>query len=70
MIIGADDMYKICMWIDATYAINSDMKIQTGGVMSIGTGALYRKFIKQKLYVKRSTEVELVGVSEYIPYNF
>ena len=68
-IIGADDLYKIYLWIDAAYAVNNDMKSQTGGTMSMGTGILHSKCSKQKLNVKSSTEAELVGVSEYIPYN-
>mmetsp|Transcript_7999 Transcript_7999/g.7584 ORF Transcript_7999/g.7584 Transcript_7999/m.7584 type:complete len:163 (-) Transcript_7999:223-711(-) len=57
------------MWIDAAYAVNPDMKIQTGEAMSMGVGILHGKCSKQRLNVKRSTEAELVGVSEYIPYN-
>ena len=37
--------------------------------MSLGVGVLHGKCSKQKLNVKSSTEAELVGVSEYIPYN-
>ena len=57
------------MWIDAAYAVNPDMKSQTGKTVSIGTGVIHGKCSKQKLNVKSSTEAELVGVSEYIPYN-
>lgn len=68
-IIGASDLTTIFMWIDAAYAVNADMKSQTGGTMSMGTGVLHGKCSKQKLNVKSSSEAELVGVSEYIPYN-
>lgn len=37
--------------------------------MSMGVGIIHGKSGKQKLNVKSSTEVELVGVSEYLPYN-
>ena len=37
--------------------------------MSMGTGILHSKSSKQKLNNKSSTEVELVGVSDYLPYN-
>ena len=57
------------MWIDAAYAVNADMKSQTGGAMAMGIGVLHGKCSKQKLNVKSSIEAELVGVSEYIPYN-
>ena len=37
--------------------------------MSLGVGVLHAKSSKQKLNVKSSTEAELVGNSDYIPYN-
>ena len=37
--------------------------------MYLDVGVLHAKSSKQKLNVKSSTEVELVGTSEYIPYN-
>ena len=35
----------------------------------MGLGVLHAKFSKQKLNVKSSTEAELVGASDYLPYN-
>ena len=35
----------------------------------MGYGLLHGKWSKQKINVKSSTESELVGVSEYFPYN-
>ena len=37
--------------------------------MSFGLGTIHAKSSKQKLNTKSSTEAELVGVSEYLPYN-
>ena len=68
-IIGASSLTNIYTWIDAAYAVNPDMKSQTGGCMSLGMGVMHAKSGKQVLNVKSSTESELVGVSEYIPYN-
>ena len=62
-IIGARNLSTIFMWIDAAYAVNPDMKSQTGGAMSMGVGILHGKCSKQRLNVQRSTEAELVGVS-------
>ena len=59
----------IFTWIDAAYAVNPDMRSQTVGAMLMGVGVLHAKYSKQKLNVKSSTEAELVGTSEYIPYN-
>ena len=51
-------------------AVNHDMMSQTGGAMSMRVGCLHAKGNKQKLNAKSSTEVELVGASEYIPYLY
>ena len=59
----------IFTWIDAAYAVNPDMKSQTGGAISLGVGVLHAKSSKQKLNVISSTEAKLVGTSKYIPYN-
>jgi len=56
-------------WMDAAYAVHHDMKSHTGGVMSFGTGVLNAKSAKQKLNKKSSTEAELVGASDYIPWT-
>ena len=37
-IIGASSLSQIFTWIDAAYAVTSDMKSQTGGTMSMGLG--------------------------------
>ena len=37
--------------------------------MSYGTGVIHAKSNKQKINVKSSTESEIVGASEYCPYN-
>ena len=37
--------------------------------MSMGLGVLHARSSMQKLNVKSSTEAELVGLAEYLPYN-
>ena len=66
---GADDMCKMQTWVDASYAVHEDMKSHTGGVVSFGRGAAMSKSSKQKLNTKSSTEAELVGASDYLPYS-
>jgi hypothetical protein len=66
--IGADDICKMKTWVDASYAVHEDMKSHTGGVVSFGQGAIMCKSSKQKLNTKSSTEAELVGASDYLPY--
>ena len=45
------------------------MRSHTGGTMSFGWGVVHAKSSKQKLNTKSSTEAEVVGLSEYLPYN-
>jgi hypothetical protein len=67
-IIGADSLTAFKTWVDAAYAVHDDMKSHTGGVMSFGHGAINAKSLKQKLNVKSSTEAEVVGASDYLPW--
>jgi hypothetical protein len=68
-VIGADNINELFVWVDASHAIHGDMRGHTGGVMSLGTGILHGKSSKQKLNTRSTTESELVGVSEYLPYD-
>jgi hypothetical protein len=68
-IIGGDGNLALTSWVDAAYAVHTNMRGQTGGCMSFGLGMAHAKSSKQKLNTKSSTESEIVGVSEYIPYN-
>ena len=55
--------------VNAVYAVHRDMKSQTGGASFFGQGALHGKSLKQKLKRKSSKETELIGISDYIPFN-
>ena len=59
---------EMLIYIDASHAPNDDAKGQTGGCISMGTGILHGNSTKQKLNTKSSTETELVGASDYLPY--
>jgi hypothetical protein len=63
--LGADDLNSLHTWVDASYAVHPDMRSHTGGVISLGTGAVLCKSAKQKLTTKSSTEAELVGSTDY-----
>ena len=67
--IGARDLKTLLTWIDAAYAVHPDMRGQTGGTMSLGTGVVHGRSSKQKLNAKSSTEAEIIGVSEYLPFH-
>ena len=67
--IGCDSLDHLFTWVDAAYAVHYNMRSHTGGTMSFGTRIIHSKSSKQKLNTKSSTEAELVGVSDYLPYN-
>ena len=68
-IIGGKDILSIHTWVDAAYAVHDNMRSQTGGCLSFGRGMVHTKSSKQKLNTKSSTEAELVGLSDYVPYT-
>ena len=68
-VIGASSLTELFSFIDAAYAVHWDMRSHTGGIMSMGCGALHTKSSRQKLNTKSSTEAEIVGISDYLPYN-
>ena len=68
-IIGASSLDNLLTWVDAAYAVYKNMRSQTGGAISLGHGVVQGRSSKQKINTKSSTEAELVGVSEFLPYN-
>ena len=64
---GATNIDEIFTWVDASYAVNYDMKNDIGGTMSMGLGVTHRRSIKINLNTKISTESDLVSASDYIP---
>ena len=65
--LGAKILQEIKIWVDAAFAVHMDMKGHTGGLVSMGRGAIMcKKSRKQKLNVLSSTECELVGAASYI----
>ena len=55
LVLGADCLTMLKTWVDAAYGVHQDMKSHTGGVMSLGRGAIMCKSTKQKL-ITNSTQ--------------
>ena len=55
--------------VDASYAVHPNMRIHTGGLMSMGYVMLHFRYSKKNLYANISTEAELIVTSEYVPFN-
>ena len=68
-IIGTQSLTDVFTWIDAAYAVHDNMQSHMGGAISMGYDIIAGKSAMEKLNVKSSTEAELVGMSEYLPYN-
>ena len=66
---GATKLEEIFVWVDESYAVHHDMKSQNGVVISMVLGVTHFRSSKLKLDIKRSMESELVGASDYVPYN-
>lgn len=58
---------KLQWWVDAAYGVHHDMRSHTGGILSLGKGAVYSTSARQKLNTKSSTEAELVAVNDVLP---
>ena len=67
-IIGIKNLQILHSWADTAYGIHDDFKGHTGGTASLGHGIIQHVSSKQKLNTKSSTEVEVVGASDYLPW--
>jgi hypothetical protein len=65
--LEGDDAHIVKWWVDASFAVHTDMKSHTGGTMSLGKGSVYSTSTRQKINTKSSTEAELVGVDDVMP---
>ena len=66
--LKADNLSMVSWWADAAFAVHPDMKSHTGGIMSLGKGAVQSISTKQKLNTKSSTEAELVGADDVLSH--
>ena len=67
---GATNLNEIFTWVNASYAIHYDIRIHTGGAISMVLGVTHCRSSKQKLNKKISIEEELVGASDYVPQTY
>ncbi|GAX11354.1 hypothetical protein FisN_22Lu047 [Fistulifera solaris] len=64
--LEADNLEELQWWVDASFAVHLDKRSHTGGILTLGRGAVYSTSTKQKINTTSSTEAELVGVGEVI----
>jgi hypothetical protein len=66
--LSTNNGLKIYAYIDASFATHSDFKGQTGLAVTLGTGVVLAKSVKQRLVTKSSTEAELVAISDVLSH--
>ena len=62
-------VFKLFWYVDASYAVHVDGKGRTGNVVTLGTGACKIMSTKHNIVTKRSSEAEVVGVSDGMGEN-
>jgi hypothetical protein len=61
------DNSKIIKWyVDAAFAVHTDMKSHTGAVMTLGKGILNSVSTQQKVNSRSSTEAEFIAVDDVL----
>jgi hypothetical protein len=65
--LEADGTGAIQWWVDALFAVHSDMRSHTGITMTLGKGSPFSISTRQKLNTNSSNEAELVGVDDGMP---
>lgn len=66
LVLEASSLDTLKWWVDASFAVHHDMRSHTGGILSLGGGAIYGTSTRRKLNTRSSTESEIVGVSDVI----
>ena len=66
LILSIDNYCNIKWYVDAESAMHKDMRIRTGGFMTMGTGGAYAQSIKNKLNTKSSTKTYLIIVENVL----
>ena len=54
IIIGAKALSDLYTWIDAAYDVHNNIRVHTGGTISMGYGIIHGKYLKQKINLKAS----------------
>ena len=65
--LEAESMQIVKWWVDASFAVHTDMKSHTGAVMTLGKGGIYGTSTRQRINTRSSTEGEPVGVNDAMP---
>ena len=67
LVLGWDKTGNLVWSIDVSFAVQMDMKSQTGFGLSLGLGAVTSSSLKQKLTISSTTTSELYGIHDGMP---
>ena len=62
--LSADNLHVIKWYVDASFAVHPDFRSHSGGVMTMGEGAIQSMCQKQKLNTQSACTVELVSADD------
>jgi hypothetical protein len=63
--LSSTDDPTVTAYVDSSYGVHMDGKGHTGGVLTLGQGAIHVRSTRQKLVARSSTESELIGLTDY-----
>jgi len=64
--LSAENLRVLKWYVDSSFAIHPDCKGHTGGMLTLGKGAVTSGSRKQKLNGRSSTEAEIIGVDDFM----
>lgn len=64
--LSAENLRVLKWYLDSSYAVHPDCKGHTGGMLTLGKGAVTSGSRKQKLNGRSSTEAEIIGVDDFM----
>ena len=67
LILGANGTGMLKWYVDGSYGVHPNMRGHSGGGLTMGRGFPIIASKKQKLNTRRSTELEVVGVDDFMP---
>ena len=67
LILSANGSGILKWWVDASFAVHTNMRGHSGGGLSLGRLFPIVSSTKQKLNTRSSTETELVGSDDFMP---
>jgi hypothetical protein len=66
LILSANGSGILKWWVDATFDVHPNMRVHSGGGLSLGSGFPLVSSTEQKLSTRSSTETDIVGADDFM----